>query len=260
MSAGETPTASAPVVGSAATSQGARTSFAPIIMAVLVMAALVAGGAAFIVTRDSSAEPVDQTSSGGAAGATPAPATIPAAAPTAPSPSPASSTTTSPTSSTTTTTTTTTTLPATTRPPDPQVAAQGELRGFIDADRGRLQSLVGNWLPQLSAKQVGEVWPGPYIGIDEPFPYQLTDIAAEHRAVDERFGALMANGSEFNFRFGGRESSRVMDGWYITLADQPFATADGALDWCRRNLIDRDNCAAKFITNDQDAGATLVLQ
>ena len=47
---------------------------------------------------------------------------------------------------------------------------------------------------------------------------------------------------------------------FITIVDESHPTPDGALEWCRINSIDRNNCAAKLITQDQLVDTTLILR
>ena len=128
------------------------------------------------------------------------------------------------------------------------MVALNELTATIEADRPAVDALLGRWVPQVSGKEDGTFWEG--------ITYGLPEIAALHRDLDTRYGALLIDGAEYNFQ----RQDQPLVGWYFTVVDQPFNTSDGALDWCRQNQIDRDNCAAKLITNDQDADGTLVLQ
>lgn len=214
-----------------------RRAVAPFVMTALVLAALVAGGIAVISTRGSDDPPTGGGSAGGSAPAT-AEATTTAADATT------SSTQTSTTVATPTTTTTTTTTVA----PDPNAVALTGLGETIEADRPSVDAHLGRWVPQISAKREGIQWEG----VDFGFP----EILRLHRELDERYGVLLVSGAEYNFKI----DDNAMAGWFITIVDQSHPSPDGALDWCRLNGIDRDNCAAKLITNDQDPGRTLVLQ
>lgn len=211
-----------------------RRSIAPFVMTAIVLAVLVGGGIAVITSRDTG----DETASGGRAGGSSPASTSTVSPPTV------STTTTITTTSTSTTSTSTTTTPA----PDPNARALADLAATTDADRPTVDSHLGRWIPQLSAKREGLRWEG----ID----YGFAQILGLHRELDGRYGALLVSGAEYNFRI----DDNPMTGWFITLADQSYATSDGALDWCRQHQIDRDNCAAKLITNDQNADGTLVLQ
>ena len=67
---------------------------------------------------------------------------------------------------------------------------------------------------------------------------------------------VLIEGSRYNFETAGEQ----MVGWYITLAAEPFATYEGALQWCRFFGFDRNNCAAKFVSDIVGAEKTLKLQ
>ena len=136
----------------------------------------------------------------------------------------------------------------TTLPPDPNEIALTALAAEIDGDRPAVDLHLERWVPQISAKRVGLRWEG----VD----YELPQIIELHRELDARYGALLVSGSEYHFLL----DDAPMAGWFITIVDQSWLSPDGALDWCRANSIDRDNCAAKLITNDPDPGRTLVLQ
>ena len=223
--------------------QAGRRSVVPFVMTAVVFAALVAGGIAVIGTRDN-----DDGAAGGRAGgsvpvSTPPTATTPASTDVTTTP-----TTTTPTSTTETSTTTTSTTTTSTLPPDPDALALTGLAETIDADRLRVDTHLGRWVPQLSAKRDGTRWEG----VD----YDLAEILSLHRELDARYGTLLVSGADYNFQI----DDSPMVGWFITIVDQSHPIAEGALDWCRLNAIDRENCAAKLITNDQDAGGTLVLQ
>ncbi len=133
-------------------------------------------------------------------------------------------------------------------PPDPVAVAAATLAQGVDADRPAVDIHLDRWVPQLSAKRDGTIWEGVDFGLPE--------IMALHEDLDARYGALLVSGAEYNFQIDGDP----MVGWFITIADQSHPTPDGALDWCRANGIDRNNCAAKLITNDRDTTGTLVLQ
>ena len=102
--------------------------------------------------------------------------------------------------------------------------------------------------PRSARRRDGTLWEG----VDYGFP----EILGLHRELDERYGALLVSGADYNFTI----DDNPMVGWFISIVDQSHPSPDGALEWCRLNDIDRDNCAAKLITNDPDPGRTLVLQ
>lgn len=209
----------------------------PALLIVVVLAALVVGGFILAGTGDDGPE----ISAGGSAGGT-TPAPVDAGTTVAPTTSTTGTTTTTSTTSTTSTTTTPTTTP------DPNAVALSSLVATIDADRPIVDTHLGRWVPQISAKREGLLWEG--------VTYDLAEIDTLHQSFDTQYGALLISGAEYNFRLDGAP----MVGWYVSVVDQSYPTPEGALSWCRTAGIDRENCAAKLITNDPDAGETLVLQ
>lgn len=233
-----TPPAATPTT--VASGRAPSRSLVPIAMTVAVIAALVVGG--FVVVSSGGD---DDARSGGTAGGT-APSD-----PTTETTNP-SDTSTSTTPSTTTIDAATTTLAPTTTaetlPLDPNAAALDALATTIDTDRPAVDGHLDRWVPQISAKRDGLRWEG----VD----YGLPEILQLHRELDDRYGALLVSGGEYVFRI----DDTPMVGWFITIVDESHPTPDGALEWCRINSIDRNNCAAKLITRDQLVDATLVLQ
>jgi hypothetical protein len=224
-----------------------RRSIAPFLVTAVVLIALVIGGFAIVRSGEDSTD-TDATSAGGtdsAAGA-PAPSTTDASAASAEL---GASTTIAITS--TIGTTAPPSSPPTTQAEssdDPNAVALTSLAATIAADRPAVDAHLGRWVPQVSAKRNGLTWEG----VD----YGFAEIEALHADLDQRYGALLVDGSEYNFRLDGAP----MVGWFVSFVDVSYPTPEGALDWCRANGIDRNNCAAKLITNDPDAGVTLVLQ
>lgn len=212
-----------------------RRSVAPFLMTAVVLAALVAGGIAVIGTRETD----DGPAGGGSAGRS---------TPTSTASTVTTTTTTEDSTTTTTTEDSTTTTTTTTLLPDPSTVALTGLAETIEADRPMVDTHLGRWVPQISAKRDGTRWEG----VDYGFP----EILGLHRELDERYGALLVSGAEYNFTI----DDNPMAGWFITIVDQSHPSPEGALEWCRLNNIDRDNCAAKLVTNDPDPGRTLVLQ
>jgi serine/threonine-protein kinase len=136
----------------------------------------------------------------------------------------------------------------TTIAPDPRAEALLSLADRLETDRPSVDAHLERWVPQVSAKRDGLVWQETEFGFPE--------IWAEHLDLDARYGALLVSGAEYTFELDGQR----MDGWFITIVDQSWSDPEGALNWCRSNGIDRDNCAAKLITNNPDADRTFVTQ
>ncbi len=147
-----------------------------------------------------------------------------------------------------------TTLPPTTVPPpttvvvDPNAQALNELNGLIASDAPGVSDVAERWVPQLSAKRLGIEWQGVTYGYPE--------ILGEHLALRAATGAVLVDGSTYNFRI----DNNPMVGWYISIVPIGFDTAEGALNWCAQRGFDRNNCAAKFISTNIALSGTLRLQ
>ena len=118
-----------------------------------------------------------------------------------------------------------------------------QLAATVDADRPLVESLVGQWEPQLSAKRDGLVADG--------ITYTPADIVALQAKFVAQFGAVLLWSGDYVFEEG--------DLW-ISIAPKPFSTADEALAWCVAAGLDRDNCLATLITHDASIVDTAKLQ
>ncbi len=137
------------------------------------------------------------------------------------------------------------TTPATTAPPPEVIPTDPlELLEFLRAqDFARAESLVGQWVPQVSAKRPGIEADG--------IVYQLPDIVALHAQLQQRFDALLLFSADFNY-----QSSNL----WISIVPIGSAQPGDALQFCVDNGIDQDNCFAKFITHDLSITDTVELQ
>ena len=208
----------------------------------LLVAALVIGGIMFYV-RKSPSQRVAATAT-----AATAPATIVI---TTQTPTTAGSASTTPAATPTPTTTTATaaapTTPSPTQPPttvERGIAAKRELDATVAADRPRLAKLVNQWVPQLSAKQLGTNW--------KDITYDYPAILDEYKSLNSSFGAVLASGSDLNFKLPPGD-------WYLTLVDEGFATGEQALRWCSDHAIGSKDCFAKLISTDQSISKTVML-
>ncbi len=118
-----------------------------------------------------------------------------------------------------------------------------QLAATRDADRPEVEALVGQWVPQLSAKREGTEADG--------IVYAATDIVTLHAGLAVQYGAVLVWSGEYVFEQG--------DLW-ISIAPKGFATPEEALAWCVAASLDRDNCLAKLITHDASVGDTARLQ
>ena len=118
-----------------------------------------------------------------------------------------------------------------------------QLAATRDDDRPEVEALVGQWVPQLSAKREGTEADG--------IVYAAADIVALHADLAVQYGAVLVWSGEYVFEQG--------DLW-ISIAPKGFATPEEALAWCVAASLDRDNCLAKLITHDASVGDTARLQ
>lgn len=139
----------------------------------------------------------------------------------------------SPAPSRTTTVTTTTTLePTTTTTPTPPTAA--DLAQQVAADHATAESLVGQWVPQISSKKPGLVVGGVTFGYPE--------IMADFRSLKSRYPqAIMVNSNDYA-NFSGKD-------FWVTVAATSFGTADEANAWCDQQGFAEQDCYASRLTH-----------
>lgn len=113
---------------------------------------------------------------------------------------------------------------------DPSQALAAQRAG----DAPLAESMVGSWVPQLSAKNVGLVADGR--------TYDAAAIWADHQ------GLRAARPSAFLVWSGDYTSFRSPDYW-VTLVAQPFATADQAIGWCTAQGFAPTQCLAKRLSH-----------
>jgi guanyl-specific ribonuclease Sa len=131
------------------------------------------------------------------------------------------------TTSTTTTTTTTTTETTTTTTPTPPTEA--DLAREVAADHDIAETLVGQWVPQISSKKLGLVVNGVQFGYPE--------IMADFTTLKARFPqAIMLNSNDYT-NFSGKD-------FWVTVQASTFGTADAANAWCDQQGFAEDDCYA----------------
>lgn len=122
---------------------------------------------------------------------------------------------------------------ATTIAADPVVAASNQLEQFLTQDRPTADTLVGQWVPQLSAKRVGLETRGVDYG-----PIEILD---DHTRFRTEYGAILVDGGAFQFESGGSP----MTGWFLTMVPEPFSNRAGALKWCTDRSLSSGLCLAR---------------
>lgn len=117
---------------------------------------------------------------------------------------------------------------------EPVDSALAELQLIRDADRPIAESLVGQWVPQLSAKRPGMVVDG--------VTYDYVEILRDYRATQARYpdALLLFSGEYTSFKYG--------DFW-ITIEPLPYYDGPSANTWCDEQGIPFDDCYAKMISH-----------
>jgi guanyl-specific ribonuclease Sa len=137
-----------------------------------------------------------------------------------------------PTTMTTISTTVTTTTETTTTTPTPPTEA--DLQQEATADHETVETLVGQWVPQISSKKIGLVVSGREFGYPE--------IMADFQSLKARFpqAALLYSNDYANF--SGKD-------FWVTVQATTFGTADEANAWCDQQGFAADDCYASRLTH-----------
>lgn len=125
--------------------------------------------------------------------------------------------------------------------PAPQAASAplspGEqLETQVRRDQPVVESVVGQWVPQVGSKQVGTVDDG--ISYDDAAIWQ-TVLDAKARFPQ---AVLLRSDDYSSFKRGGF--------WVIVVAT-PFASPADANAWCEANALGRDDCFAKRLSHSE---------
>ena len=126
------------------------------------------------------------------------------------------------------TTTTTTTVAI-----DPVQAASDQLQLLITQDRPTVDTLVGSWAVQLSAKRVGLKADG--------IEYGPVEVLADHTTLRDTYGAILVDAGAFQFQSDGSP----MIGWFLTIVPQIFGAQVDAAQWCTDNGLAANRCLAR---------------
>ena len=122
-------------------------------------------------------------------------------------------------------------IPTTTAPLE---ITETDLRRQTSDDAAAAERLVGQWVPQLSSKNLGLVVGG--------VTYDYPAIMADFRALHGRFPeAVMVNSSDYN-NFSRKD-------FWVTLEASVFATADAANAWCDEQGFPAQDCHAGRLTH-----------
>ena len=139
-------------------------------------------------------------------------------------------------------------VPVALPPPPSQPAPSGaadpvdQLRRRLDGDAATVESLVGKWIPQLSSKREGDVVGGTR--------YDAAAVLADFNGWQERVPSSVLTRSERFTSFRGQ-------GFWVTLAAEPFDTAEAANAWCVTKALTPGDCFAKRLSHsDGPSGNT----
>jgi serine/threonine-protein kinase len=112
--------------------------------------------------------------------------------------------------------------------------AKSQLAQQVINDHFAVESLVGSWVPEVSAKKLGLVVAGT--------TFDYTAILAEyHRLLDVYPQALLLKSGDY-------KTFRYPDYW-ITVVASPFPSASGANGWCDTMGIGPSDCLAARLTH-----------
>ncbi|MGE3286279.1 MAG: hypothetical protein AB7J32_09275 [Pseudonocardia sp.] len=127
---------------------------------------------------------------------------------------------------------TSTPTPSSTAPATPGVQLAAQQAG----DAATVETLLGKWVPQVSAKSVGLVVDG--ITFDEQ------RILADFQATAARYpDAVLVRSEDF--------TSFRSPGFWVTLVPVTFDTAGGANAWCEQERFAADDCFAKRLSRTE---------
>lgn len=125
----------------------------------------------------------------------------------------------------------------------PVADPERELGDQVAADAAVVEGLVGQWVPQVSSKQVGLVVGGVTYG----FPEILADFRRWRASYPD--AVLLRSGDFSSFR---------SPGFFVTVVAQPFGTPEAANAWCDGEGLAPGDCLAKRISRtDGPAGSTV---
>ena len=122
--------------------------------------------------------------------------------------------------------------------PAPSSAADPEdqLRSRLDGDAATVESLVGKWIPQLSSKREGDVIDGTR--------YDAAAVLADFNGWQERVPSSVLTRSERFTSFRGQD-------YWVTVAAEPFDTAEAANAWCATEGLAPGDCFAKRLSHTE---------
>jgi len=100
-------------------------------------------------------------------------------------------------------------------------------------------ALVGKWVPQLSSKREGDVVDGTR--------YDAAAVLADFNGWKARVPSSVLTRSERFTSFRGQD-------YWVTLAAEPFDTAEAANAWCDTEGLAPGDCFAKRLSHTEGPG------
>jgi hypothetical protein len=135
--------------------------------------------------------------------------------------------------------------PTTTRAPDDDEAiAEAALQQQLATDHPAVESLIDQWVPQLSSKTYGLVANGITYDYQQIWQdFESTSLAHP--------GALLLWSSDY--------STFQLTGYYVTIMPTSYPSGAEAASWCTSNGLGPDDCYAKLISHTAGPkGATVI--
>jgi serine/threonine-protein kinase len=117
------------------------------------------------------------------------------------------------------------------------------LREQLDADTATVESLVGKWIPQLSSKREGDLVDGTR--------YDAAAILDDFTSWKKQVPSSVLTRSERFTSFRGSD-------YWVTLAAEPFDTAEAANAWCEAQGIAPGDCFAERLSYTEGPGGNTV--
>ncbi|HEX4224793.1 MAG TPA: hypothetical protein VHZ97_20665, partial [Pseudonocardiaceae bacterium] len=119
-------------------------------------------------------------------------------------------------------------------PVDDEAAARAALQEQLSTDQPAVESLIGQWVPQLSSKTYGMVANG--------VTYDYSQIWADFESISQQHpGALLL--------WSGNYSSFQLTDYYVTILPDSYSSGSQAASWCTSNGLDANDCYAKLISH-----------
>ncbi|HEY2221366.1 hypothetical protein [Actinomycetospora sp.] len=112
-----------------------------------------------------------------------------------------------------------------------------------EADRGALTAADGSWVPQVSSKRVGLVADG---------------ITYDNDAIWRQFSTISSAHPDARLLWSGDWASFSQSGFWVTVIDEPSASAASANAWCDAQGFPADQCFAHRLLTTSAPGKNTV--